>query len=389
MAAGSPHVDPAVDVLRRLAGDVGPRGRGPPARRDGRRGRARTPSRRSASPAAWAPRPASSQRAHLESVIAHGTPPIKWLGRILLDPARERSPPGVATPATRPATARPRDGRRRRRSRRRSPDEIAPNRAAPREPGRCTTARRSATTTSWASCSSYRADDRSGAQLRRAMPRWSGRRVADAARHASASGMLGTGQMALAAALVRARRSVRCSAPTEATLQRRRLGAGHVRARRSGSATPRSCRTSTPRCASRPSSRASVDDHEALERLAFGIGHERAEDRRRRLAEALESGRLRAFVVRVDGEPAAVARLSQGDGVAGLTGIGVHPAWRRRGLGTLIDGRRDARRSGAGQPPRVAVGAGRRRGRLEPLREARLRPAFGWTRWLAVDPPED
>jgi hypothetical protein len=31
--------------------------------------------------------PGFDQRAHLESVIAHGTPPIKWLGRILLDPA--------------------------------------------------------------------------------------------------------------------------------------------------------------------------------------------------------------------------------------------------------------------------------------------------------------
>ena len=52
-----------------------------------RPGQARTPSRRSASPAASATRPASSSARISRSVIAHGTPPIKWLRRILLDPA--------------------------------------------------------------------------------------------------------------------------------------------------------------------------------------------------------------------------------------------------------------------------------------------------------------
>jgi hypothetical protein len=31
--------------------------------------------------------PGFDQRAHLEAVIGHGTPPIKWLRRILLDPS--------------------------------------------------------------------------------------------------------------------------------------------------------------------------------------------------------------------------------------------------------------------------------------------------------------
>jgi ribosomal protein S18 acetylase RimI-like enzyme len=131
----------------------------------------------------------------------------------------------------------------------------------------------------------------------------------------------------------------------------------------------------------------SVADHEALERRAFGIGRDRADDRRRRLADALASGGLRAFVVRVDGEPVAVARLSQGEGVAGLTGIGVHPAWRRRGLGTLVTV--VATRGGLATGNRIVwlsvrEGDDAAAGLYEKLG---FRPAFGWTRWLATDPP--
>jgi hypothetical protein len=131
----------------------------------------------------------------------------------------------------------------------------------------------------------------------------------------------------------------------------------------------------------------SIADHEALERLAFGIAAERAEDRRGRLADALRSGRLRAFIVRVEGQPAAVARLSQGDGVAGLTGIGVHPDLRRRGLGTLTT--IVATRAGLALGNRIVWLSVREDDAAAASLYATVgfRPAFGWTRWLAVDRP--
>ena len=83
---GAPVVHPAVDLLRRLDRDVGDRGRGPPAGRDRCRATraAATPSRRRASSAATARRPGFSYRPHLESVLAHGSPPTSLLRRILL-----------------------------------------------------------------------------------------------------------------------------------------------------------------------------------------------------------------------------------------------------------------------------------------------------------------
>jgi ribosomal protein S18 acetylase RimI-like enzyme len=134
---------------------------------------------------------------------------------------------------------------------------------------------------------------------------------------------------------------------------------------------------------------ATIADHEALERLAFGITPERAADRRDRLAEALATGRLRAWVVRVDGEAVAVARLSQGDGVAGLTGIAVHPDRRRRGLGTLTT--IVATRAGLALGNRLVWLSVRDDDAVATNLYAKLgfRPAFGWTRWLAVDPPSE
>jgi ribosomal protein S18 acetylase RimI-like enzyme len=80
----------------------------------------------------------------------------------------------------------------------------------------------------------------------------------------------------------------------------------------------------------------SLPTHELLERRIFGLGADQAERRRAGLSAALESGRLRAWIVWLADEPVAVARLSQGDGVAALQGIGVVPGRRAQGLGTLI-----------------------------------------------------
>ena len=80
----------------------------------------------------------------------------------------------------------------------------------------------------------------------------------------------------------------------------------------------------------------SVTTHEAVEREIFGIPESEAEARRVLLAGALTAGGFRAFVVRVNDEPVAVARLSQGDGVAGIYGLGVREPWRGRGYGRLL-----------------------------------------------------
>lgn len=122
--------------------------------------------------------------------------------------------------------------------------------------------------------------------------------------------------------------------------------------------------------------------HERLEREVFELSETTADDRTATLIRAIQAGRLRAWVVRLRGEPAAVARLTARDGVAALYGIGVAEGYRRQGLGRLIT--------------TVAVRAGLATGNRivwlsvdESNAAARtlyatldFRPAFGWTRLL-------
>ncbi len=126
-----------------------------------------------------------------------------------------------------------------------------------------------------------------------------------------------------------------------------------------------------------------VETHEAVEREIFGLPAEMAEARRGALATALGTGGLRAYVVRVDDEPVAVARLSQGEGVAGLYGIGVREAWRGKGYGTLIT--TVATRAGMALGNRlvwlsVRDGDDVARHVYEGLH---FREAFRWARWIA------
>jgi ribosomal protein S18 acetylase RimI-like enzyme len=53
-------------------------------------------------------------------------------------------------------------------------------------------------------------------------------------------------------------------------------------------------------------------------------------------AAALESPMVTAYLARLDGEPAAVAKCSTFDGASYLSSIGTRPAFRGRGLGTLV-----------------------------------------------------
>jgi ribosomal protein S18 acetylase RimI-like enzyme len=127
----------------------------------------------------------------------------------------------------------------------------------------------------------------------------------------------------------------------------------------------------------------SVADHEALERQVFGVDPNRAEARRRELAAALSAGGLRAFVVRLDDEPIAVARVSQGEGVAGIYALGVAEAWRGQGYGTLIT--TITTRAGMATGNRIvwlSVEDGNDRARRIYERLG-FQHAFGWSRWLA------
>ncbi len=76
--------------------------------------------------------------------------------------------------------------------------------------------------------------------------------------------------------------------------------------------------------------------YEQLEREVFELSATSAEDRASLLVRAVEAGRLRAYLVRLHGEPVAVARLTARDGIAALYGIGVAGHARRQGLGRLI-----------------------------------------------------
>jgi ribosomal protein S18 acetylase RimI-like enzyme len=128
----------------------------------------------------------------------------------------------------------------------------------------------------------------------------------------------------------------------------------------------------------------SAADHERIERQVFGLPERESRDRVEALGQALEAGRLRAYVVRIGDEPVAVARLSQGEGVAGLYGIGVVEGRRRQGLGTLIT--TVATRAGMALGNRVVwlsvedVNPGAR----AMYQRLGFEPAFSWARWMAL-----
>ncbi|MGH2408247.1 MAG: GNAT family N-acetyltransferase, partial [Candidatus Limnocylindrales bacterium] len=75
--------------------------------------------------------------------------------------------------------------------------------------------------------------------------------------------------------------------------------------------------------------------YEAVERTIFGVMPSERDDRRAALG-AMESGLLRAYLVRVGGEPVATARLFVESGLAVIHGLGVVEARRRQGLGRYL-----------------------------------------------------
>lgn len=129
----------------------------------------------------------------------------------------------------------------------------------------------------------------------------------------------------------------------------------------------------------------SLEAHQEVEARIFGIGASQVERRRPALAEALAAGRVRAWIVWLEDEPVAVARLSQGEGVAALQGIGVVEGRRGQGFGTLITV--IATRAGLALGNRIVwlsvseenAAARRVYGRLG------FAPVLTWTRWLRTE----
>lgn len=80
--------------------------------------------------------------------------------------------------------------------------------------------------------------------------------------------------------------------------------------------------------------------YEEVERAIFGLAPREAGERLASLETGLERGALRAYLVRLDGQPIATARLVPGAGpepkVAALQGVGVVPERRRQGYASLI-----------------------------------------------------
>jgi ribosomal protein S18 acetylase RimI-like enzyme len=131
----------------------------------------------------------------------------------------------------------------------------------------------------------------------------------------------------------------------------------------------------------------SLEQHESLERSIFGIAQDKAAIRREAMASALQRGALRAWLVWLEDEPVAVARLSPGEGVAALQGIGVTAARRGQGLGTLIT--TIATRAGMATGHRLVWLSVRADNEpaLRTYRRLGFEPAFGWTRWLVPEDP--
>ena len=69
---------------------------------------------------------------------------------------------------------------------------------------------------------------------------------------------------------------------------------------------------------------------------AFDVPPERRGPIQLELARSMGSAALATYLVRVDGEPVAVAKRSTFDGASYLASIGVRPPWQGRGLGRLV-----------------------------------------------------
>lgn len=121
----------------------------------------------------------------------------------------------------------------------------------------------------------------------------------------------------------------------------------------------------------------------SVEQDAFGLPPARAVERAERLAAAVGSGALRGFVVLLRGTPVASARLSRGDGVAGLSGVSVASTHRRKGYGSLVTA--IATRAGLATGGRLvwlSVNESNTAA-VSLYRGLSYEPSFSWAHWVA------
>ena len=123
-------------------------------------------------------------------------------------------------------------------------------------------------------------------------------------------------------------------------------------------------------------------EYEVIERGIFDLPADFATQRTAGLSYAISAGWMRAYLVRLNGEAVATARLAAGNAVAGIFGVGVVSAQRRRGLGSLVTA--------------VATRAGLAAGNklvwlsvnelndpaLRVYRQLGFQPGFHWSRWV-------
>jgi ribosomal protein S18 acetylase RimI-like enzyme len=131
----------------------------------------------------------------------------------------------------------------------------------------------------------------------------------------------------------------------------------------------------------------SVARHEALEREIFGIDPDQAERRRKALGGAIEAGDIRAWIVWLEEEPVAIARMSQGDGTAGIQGVGVVESRRGQGFASLIT--TIVTRAGMAVGNRI-IWLSVREDNPAAMRvysKLGFKPLFGWSRWLTTEDP--
>lgn len=127
----------------------------------------------------------------------------------------------------------------------------------------------------------------------------------------------------------------------------------------------------------------SAGECQTLEQSVFGLSDRHVAARTLWLAEAVDSGALRAFLVRLDGVPVASARLSSSDGVAAVSGVGVEANHRGRGLGTLVTS--VATRAGLSMGNSIVwLSVDQRNAPAMRLyRRLGYVPSFSWSRWAA------